>query len=102
MSPDDFKEMADFLQQAESIRPLINMALDTLESFTPELQRIAGTLSDVVIENRLQSIDKYMKAGGFSREIAIQLTMADARLVRNFFTGKGAQSPSLWTTKKTN
>ena len=95
----EIEEVLKALQEVEKLRPVINAFLDTLESMVPEMQRLAGILSDVLVENRLQTIDKYQKQGGLSFDTALQLTIADARMLKDSVPLAAPYSP-LWTNKK--
>ena len=77
LEADEISEILEFINQAEVFRPVVDKALDTIETFGPEFQKIADIFDNLrkyVVKGSIASFEEFQKAG-FSREEAMLLTL---------------------------
>jgi hypothetical protein len=78
---DDIQEFAEILSEAESFRPIVDLAVDAIISFGPEIKKFVDAFSRGLVSNRIASVEQYV-AAGFSRDDAIIMTLDDVFSVR--------------------
>jgi hypothetical protein len=74
---DDIKEILTYIESAETFRPIVDKALDTIKSFGPQFQQIADIFDNIrkqIVKGSIASFEEFQKAG-FNREEAMLLTI---------------------------
>ena len=81
---EEIKDFSEILEEAESFRPLVEMILDALKSYSEEFKEIPEAFSRWVVDNRIKSIAQYKKAG-FTKNDAIIMTLDDVFAVKKLY-----------------
>ena len=77
LKADEISEILEFINQAEVFRPVVDKALDTIETFGPEFKKIADIFDNFrkyIVKGSIASFEEFQKAG-FDREEAMLLTL---------------------------
>jgi hypothetical protein len=82
----DIKEIAQIMELADELRPIVGTVIETANSFRPEFSRIADDLIEPLRESlvafRIRSIRQY-RAEGLTLDQAITMVIADAAMLRD-------------------
>ena len=70
----EIKEFAELLQEADSFKPLAQMAADAIVSFGPQFSTLFGAMA-LGLAKMNAAVFNYYIANGFSREEAMLLTI---------------------------
>lgn len=81
ISEKEVQELVEILQEAETFRPLVRLAIDFVKGFGPELKEIPEAFCEWMVGNRIKHVEMYEKAG-FSRDDAITMTLDDVFAAR--------------------
>ena len=86
LSKDDLSGIIELLNQAEDFRPIVKLAVKTLNDYAEDVKEIPENLSCWLVERRIQTVKQY-EAAGFSRADAITMTLDDVFAVRRLNQG---------------
>ena len=74
VTQDDLLQFTEILDNAELFRPIIKKALDTIESFGPEMSRLPEKFREWVVVQNSRMFNDYLDQG-FTRDEAMQLLL---------------------------
>lgn len=82
-SKEELQEMAEILTEAETFKPIVRVILDAIKLYGPEIEEIPKRFSQWMVDNRIESIQRYRDAG-FTKQEAIMMTLDDSsRLIKS-------------------
>jgi len=92
LSKEDMLELATWLEEAESFRPLVRLVLDAINSYSLELAELPEKLMQWMREENVKSVNFYMESG-LEYEDAVTLTLSDnSKLVQALKNSKVSYS----------
>lgn len=82
MKAKDVIELAALMQQAEEVRPVIQMVIEKAKSFGPEIKSALIPVLRGMAEIRVEVFNHYI-ALGMSRDEALAMTVADIQAAKS-------------------
>lgn len=71
------KDAEEAMAYIEMAKPLVELGINTLFEFTPQLRRIMEAMVDASTDFRIRAIARYQAKGGFTKEEAMWLAVSD-------------------------